>query len=318
MKKLYNLPILLVTVLFISNQISGQDYDFKTDDLGTVVMEAEHFSDMIQIGDIGSGTESYWHDTATTPEGFSGDGFMKAENPGPAHASIDAAIAGAGYLRYNINFAGGGTYYIWARASHTGGSDDSFHAALADGDNILSKAEFINFQGDLVPTVNTNNWVWIYYSNPITAAATVTVPAPGVFNFRVYIREREFKIDKIILTPNSTYVPDSMSTGPDETLATGLENNVTGSRLLQVYPNPVRSTATVSFFLDRSEFVSIKVYNVLGEEVSTLSNELQKAGKREIRWDATDLSGNRLEGGLYFIKIKAGTETRTIKTMLVR
>src|SRR4030043_569843 len=111
MKKLYNLLILLVTVLFISHLVSGQDYDFKSDMLGTVVMEAENYSEMIAIGTIGSGTESYWHDTATVPADFSGAGFMKAENPGSNPGDIEVAKTSAGYLRYNINFTSGGTYY---------------------------------------------------------------------------------------------------------------------------------------------------------------------------------------------------------------
>lgn len=322
MKKLYNLLILLVSVLFISNLVSGQDYNFKTDDMGTAVMEAEHYTQMVPVGE-----ESLWVDTSLTPEGFSGDGFMKAYHPGAAPARVDAAIAGAAYLGYDVNFAIPGKYYIWARASQTGsGSDDSFHAALADGDNILDKVDMIVFAdkegNNLMPAVTTNNWVWCYYSNEYAEEASVDVPAAGVFNFRIYIRERDFKIDKIVLALNMAYIPyeigDTLSMGPAETLNTGLESVAADNKLLQVYPNPVTSSAMISYTIDKREYVSIKVYNVLGEEVSSLSDEMQKAGRHEISWNAADLSGNQLKGGLYFIKIKAGSETRTVKTMLAR
>ncbi|HJX70290.1 MAG TPA: T9SS type A sorting domain-containing protein, partial [Bacteroidales bacterium] len=283
------------------------------------VMEAENYSEIVAIGTIGSGTESYWHDTATVPADFSGAGFMKAENPGSNPGDIEVAKTSAGYLRYNINFTAGGTYYIWARASHVGGGDDSYHAALAQGDEIKSQIAFLTFQGELVPTDNAGTWVWIYMSNATgtPTPATIAVPAPGVYNYRVYIREREFKIDKIILTKNVGFIPDGK--GPDETLATGLESLVAvNSVLLQVYPNPITSIATISYALNKPEYVSLKVYNVLGEEVSTIPDEMQNAGKHEIKWDATDVSGKQLNGGLYFIKIKAGSETRTVKTMLAR
>jgi hypothetical protein len=320
MKKLYNLSILVAAVLFITSRVSGQDYDFitiTTDEfyLPIAVMEAEHYSEMIQIGEIGSGSESYW-DTASSPADFSGEGGMKAVNPGPNPGAIATALTSAGYLRFNINFAEAGTYYIWARASHVdpGGGDDSFHAALANGDNIISQCAFINFEG----TEAKDAWVWMYYSNDTKAAATVSVPTPGVFNFRVYIRERNFRIDKILLTKDMSYQPDTMSMGPDETIFTGLESLTTGKAGFQVYPNPVISDATISYVLNKTEQISLKVYNVLGEEVTSLSDEIQKAGKHEFKWNACDLSGKRLKGGLYFVRIKAGSETRTVKTILSR
>lgn len=314
MKKFYNLIILSITVLFVSGLVSGQDYEFESDLMGNVVMEAEHYSEMIQIGDIGSGTESYW-DTASFPLDFSGEGGMKAVNPGANPGAIATALTSAGYLKFNIDFTAGGTYYIWARASHAGGGDDSFHATLADGDNNISECAFINFEG----AEGTDTWVWINYSNDKAAAASVDVPAPGVFNFRVYIRERDFRIDKIILTRNAAY-PTPEGTGPDETLKqTGLESLVAGkSGYLDVYPNPVTSDATITYTLSKPERVSVKVYNVLGEEVTTLAEEIQKAGKHELKWYITGLSGRELKEGLYFINIRAGSESRTVKTILTR
>ncbi len=321
MKKLYNLLILSVSVLLISNLVSGQGYHFITDELGTAVMEAEHYTQMVPVGE-----ESVWVDTSTTPEGWSGDGFMKAYHSPAAPSRVTTAIASAAYLGYDVNFTMAGTYYIWARGSHLGGGDDSFHAALFADDNILDSVDMIVFADiegkNLIPAVTTDNWIWCYYSNEYKVEASVDVPIPGVFNFRIYIRERDFKIDKIVLTMNSSYVPyefgDTLSKGPDETIETGLESHTDNNQLLQVYPNPVTTSAIVSYTLDRSEHVSIKVFNILGEEVSTLSNIMQKAGRHEIRWEADDLSGNPLKGGLYFIKIKAGSATRTIKTMLAR
>lgn len=315
MKKFYNLLILSITVLFVSGLVSGQDYEFESDLMGNVVMEAEHYSAMIQIGDIGSGTESYW-DTASYPPDFSGEGGMKAVNPGSNPGAIAVALTSAGYLNYTVNFTAGGTYYIFARASHASGSDDSFHAALADGDNVISECAFINFEG----AEGTNTWVWMSSSSAVDppVAASVDVPAPGVFTFRVYIRERDFRIDKIVLTRNMAFIPEGM--GPEETLKqTGLESLVAGrSGYLEVYPNPVTSDATISYTLSKSEQISVKVYNVLGEEVTILAEGIQRTGKHELKWYTTGLSGRELKEGLYFINIRAGSESRTVKTVLTR
>ncbi len=321
---IYQKLSLIILAIVLSTYFSiAQDYDFvSTDELGypMVVMEAEHYSELVSVGDITETTGSTWVDTSTTPEGYSGDGFMKAYNPGSAPARFNDAYKNAGYLRYNINFTAGGTYYIWARASRTGGSDDSFHAALADDVVIIDSVDMIAFEGDNLPKVNTNNWVWVYYSHQYDEPAQVTVPIPGVFNFRVYIRERGFKIDKIILTEDMFYIPDSTNTGPDETLKpTGVESIDAGNpNLFKVYPNPFSSGSVISYQLDNPQHVSIKLYNEVGQELRILVNEMQQPGKHEFKWNLTASDVNDLKEGIYFVRFNSGNSVKTVKTIITR
>lgn len=317
LRLIYNYLVLLLFTLFTFGVMSAQDYDFEEDGMGMIVMEAENYSGMVQVGTIGSGTESLW-DTASSPADYSGEGGMKAVNPGDNHGTIEVAKTNAGYLKYNINFTNTGTYYIWARASKTGGSDDSFHAILAQGDAITSEAPFINF-GLLVGYVN-GTWGWVYASGSgdNIVSASITVPVAGIYNFRIYIRERDFRIDKIVLSRNPGYVPEGK--GPDETLRiSGLENLKTEQpKLMHIFPNPTGSAATISYKLDKPEFINIKVYNVLGEEVTTLVDELQNVGKHELIWNTADLTHAQLNEGVCFVKIIAGSETETVKIIISR
>jgi parallel beta-helix repeat protein len=83
--------------------------------------------------------------------------------------------------------------------------------------------------------------------------------------------------------------------------------------LKQNYPNPFNPTTTLEFVLPHSALVTLKIYNLLGKEVSTLvSNELS-AGKHEYKWDA----GN-LPSGVYLYRITADEFTQTRKLMLMR
>jgi len=71
--------------------------------------------------------------------------------------------------------------------------------------------------------------------------------------------------------------------------------------LYQSYPNPFNPTATISFELPYSGNVSLKIYNMLGEEVETLIEEFQTAGKHSVQFN-----GSKLASGVYFYQLKAG------------
>jgi serine protease len=81
--------------------------------------------------------------------------------------------------------------------------------------------------------------------------------------------------------------------------------------LSQNYPNPFNPVTNIQFGLPKDEFVSIKIYDMLGREVNTLVNEFKKAGTYEVNMNASSLSS-----GVYFYRIQAGTFSE-IKRMVV-
>ena len=83
--------------------------------------------------------------------------------------------------------------------------------------------------------------------------------------------------------------------------------------LQQNYPNPFNPVTTIRYSVPELSKVQIKVYDVLGNEISTLVNEEKPAGTYEITWDAANLSS-----GVYFYQIKAGEFTGTKKMILIR
>lgn len=84
-------------------------------------------------------------------------------------------------------------------------------------------------------------------------------------------------------------------------------------RLDQNYPNPFNPTTTINYSIPKQNFVTIKVYDVLGREVETLLNKYENAGTHEIEFD-----GNGLSSGLYFYKITCGNYSETKKMILLR
>ncbi len=98
---------------------------------------------------------------------------------------------------------------------------------------------------------------------------------------------------------------------------TGIEENPEGLpvtvTLLQNYPNPFNPSTAIAFQIPRNTFASLKVYNLLGQEMATLVNEEMKPGSYEVKWNAA-----RQASGLYFYQLKAGGTTETRRMVLLK
>lgn len=88
--------------------------------------------------------------------------------------------------------------------------------------------------------------------------------------------------------------------------------------IMQNYPNPFNPQTTIRFALPTATMVSVRVFDVLGHEVTTLTNQFYAAGTHQVIWNGRDTSGKALESGVYFYKLEAGTFTQTNKMMLIK
>ncbi len=84
-------------------------------------------------------------------------------------------------------------------------------------------------------------------------------------------------------------------------------------QLGQNYPNPFNPSTTFSVDLPAESFVSIRVYNMLGQEVATLANETKTAGTYQYRFDAS-----KLPSGAYLYQIRAGNVVQSKKMILMK
>jgi len=83
--------------------------------------------------------------------------------------------------------------------------------------------------------------------------------------------------------------------------------------LAQNYPNPFNPSTLINFTLARSSFVTLKIYNILGNEVTTLVNKVIPGGNHEVKFDATGLSS-----GVYLYSLTAGDFVETKKMLLMK
>lgn len=84
------------------------------------------------------------------------------------------------------------------------------------------------------------------------------------------------------------------------------ENIPLAFALHQNYPNPFNPTTSIRYELPVNGRVILKIYNILGQEVRTLVNETQNAGKKSAVWDGRDNFGQEVSAGIYIYRIQAG------------
>ena len=83
--------------------------------------------------------------------------------------------------------------------------------------------------------------------------------------------------------------------------------------LSQNYPNPFNPNTTIEFALPHSSFVTLRVYNVLGDEVATLIAGDHAAGTFKVIWDASEMPS-----GVYFYRLSAGEYVQTKRAVLMK
>jgi ligand-binding sensor domain-containing protein len=83
--------------------------------------------------------------------------------------------------------------------------------------------------------------------------------------------------------------------------------------LLQNYPNPFNPSTKIKYQVPRTEFITLKIYDILGNEVTTLVNEAKEPGEYEI-----DFNGSKLSSGVYFYTLRSGSFYDTKKFILMK
>jgi len=91
------------------------------------------------------------------------------------------------------------------------------------------------------------------------------------------------------------------------------EKSISDFKLLQNYPNPFNPATCIEYRVVSSEYVTLKIYDVLGNEIEVLVNEEKPAGIYEVNFDASGLTS-----GIYYYRFQAGSFSETKKMMLIK
>lgn len=88
--------------------------------------------------------------------------------------------------------------------------------------------------------------------------------------------------------------------------------------LEQNYPNPFNPTTEIAYRLPKAGRVELAIFNLLGQKIKTMVDEIQAAGSYRLNWNATDEKGNLVPSGVYIYRLNTGDFRTSKKMLLVR
>jgi hypothetical protein len=99
------------------------------------------------------------------------------------------------------------------------------------------------------------------------------------------------------------------------------EKNITRNlyfRFKEIFPNPFKKTAMISYHLSDISYITLEIYNNVGQLVRTLVKEKQNMGNYRVTWNGKDNKGERIAAGIYFCQLQCGGEREIKKLIIIR
>ena len=88
--------------------------------------------------------------------------------------------------------------------------------------------------------------------------------------------------------------------------------------LIQNYPNPFNPTTTIEYQIQKNDFVTIKIFNSIGQLVKTLINESKQSGEYSVIFDGKNDAGQKVSSGVYFYQLQVGDFISNKKMILLK
>jgi O-glycosyl hydrolase len=206
-----------------------------------------------------------------------------------------------GYIDFPFSLDEEGTYYLFARVLCPTPNDDSYWVRMDGGSWVMWN------------NLTTTSWAWLQF--PITFDLSA-----GNHTLTFAYREDGALLDKINLSTSST-IPIGLGEPASNLGTTGVgEYELSRGSILPKdfglshnYPNPFNPTTVITYQVPVTSHMSLKVYDILGQEVVTLFEGSRQPGTYKATFD-----GSGLPSGVYLCRLAAGNYSQTKKLLLVK
>ena len=231
-------------------------------------------------------------------------------------ASGELAGEDAPVLKTELSIMIEGTYDIWVNFWANPDADWRIKAGLSEENMQLfrqmacKQVEEGYHNSELILTDKGNTYLYQAYLGRIQASSNYTL--------NIFIDDETIEIGT-----QGTMVGDRARTWYDGVSYAKVDSIISSIHterkiplekfaLIQNYPNPFNPSTKISYSIPKSDFVSLKIYNMLGQHIQTLVNRFQKSGDYTINFDAQNLAG-----GIYFYKLQVGSNFVQAKRMIL-
>jgi len=229
-----------------------------------------------------------------------------------------------------------GDGYSYAKLNMYKVNPDSSFSLLNDGYSYLRKEnrKIIEYPDRLIfdYDMNIGDTVISFYNEPESAVLD-TIISEDIFgrNSKTYVfffTQYDFYTYSDSIGFNTLWATTWNNWVPEYLLGCEIDGRIYGSVITSVknknelpthfilyqnYPNPFNPSTRIKYSISKGSFVTLKVYDILGKEITTLVNEEKPYGNYEVIYD-----GSNLTSGVYFYKMQAGSFIDTKKFILIK
>jgi uncharacterized protein (DUF2147 family) len=194
---------------------------------------------------------------------------------------------------------------------------ENFELTDPDGDKIYEGTLAVNgpsFNGfEYRYAYKKADGTWVFEPSSLGTTRSYRVRYISMTGARKFVQPYNAPQDSWLNQADKSSQLESWPAGLPTSVEGGSSEIPTKFSLEQNYPNPFNPTTTIKFNISSDQFVSLKVFNVLGQEVTTLVNEQLKAGAYQ-----HDFNASKLSSGVYFYTLKAGDFLSTKKMLFLK
>ncbi len=177
--------------------------------------------------------------------------------------------------------------------------------------NIVGCSFSVNGAQDKDIIVDTLNWTgWKFEKIPFDEIAS----SGEILFSGIYIQQGITGSDSNVVYFDGAQYNDPQSTGVSNG---NNKSEPSAFTLAQNYPNPFNPSTVIQYQIPKNEFVTLKIYDLLGKEVATLISGQKDAGSYQVEFNADNLP-NKITSGIYFYTLKAGNFSQTKKLVLMK
>lgn len=280
--ELVNTENLAVDTFFVDDQIAdGTDVtrSYKITSVSTAGLESFQ-TDEITV------TPGKSYTLQAEEGGVTGTVFFESEHVG---------YNGSGY----VNFDSNNSMITFDNLGGLGGGLATFEMRYALGSGARTGELMVNGETQPLTMEGTEGWTTYMTSN-------VTIELKEGFDNSLSISSTgsDFgNLDEITLIQQ------------EQPVVTEIEDDGLGS-FSKIYPNPFDQSTTIEYSVKASVNVSVQIFNMLGQRVKTLTENLHKPGNYKVVWDSRDDSGVLLSNGIYLCRISIGEGEGDLKRLL--
>jgi len=180
--------------------------------------------------------------------------------------------------------------------------------SVVDGDGAAINGAVVTAYSTPVVHATTNaSGEFTLLDLPSDATYTVTIKKTGFAdkNVQVPVGSSNLDMGTIVMTPGYSDDSDMVSTPK----VTALKSN---------YPNPFNPATTIAFDVACEGRVVLNVYNIKGQRVTTLVDDVRSAGSHKVVWNGVDDAGRAVSSGIYFYRMQTEGYTSVKKMLLMK